>query len=115
MRRGLLLVSTILAASLAGCHKKRTLANFGLKPGLTIQQVEDQMGTPSKESPAWLAYPMEDGTELRLYFLEGQRGTERTLTEADIYDRQGQVTQVFKLHPTTQPATEPATLPTTQP
>ena len=87
MKRRLLMVAIILGASVGGCHKKRTLGNFGLKPGLTIQEVEDQMGAPTKESPAWLAYAMEDGSELRLYFLEGKRGTERTLSEADIYTR----------------------------
>jgi hypothetical protein len=116
----MVVVLLLVAAGLSGCHKSRTLANFPLRPGVTAQQVEDEMGSPTKDSANWLAYTMSDGSELRLYFLEGQRGTTRTLSQADLYVGAGpslQVTNVFKLpaKPKLAPATNSATEPTTRP
>jgi hypothetical protein len=107
----------VLTMALAGCHKKRTIANFGLKAGMTEQEVADQMGSPTKSAGNWVAYAMEDGSELRLYFLEGKPGGTRTLSEADLYTGSGPsltITKVFKL-PRAAPATRPVSNPATKP
>ncbi len=118
MRRGILAALVLLTVCLAGCHKKRTLANFGLKAGMTKEQVQDQMGSPAKEASSWLSYTMDDGNELRLFFLAGPRTGTRTLSRADLYIGEGTsrtVTNVFLLPPTSRPSTEPATYPTALP
>ena len=47
------------------------------------------MGAPSKRDHHWCAYALEDGNEVRVYFLQGKPGGIRTLTQADVYDKAG--------------------------
>lgn len=119
MRRGVFaILMIIVAVGIGGCHKKRTLANFNLHAGMTQDDVDDLMGAPDKSGGHWSAYTMEDGSELRLGFLGGAKGTNRTLTSAALYIGQGpalHIEKVFEVPLTTQPAAGPETNPTTSP
>jgi hypothetical protein len=80
------------------------------------------MGSPDKSGGHWTAYNMQDGSELRLGFLGGAKGTERTLSSAALYFGQGptlHIEKVFEVPPTTQPSvgaeSNPTTIPATVP
>ena len=122
MRRVSVLGLFLLTIICAGCHK-RALSEFKFKAGMSPQDYEDQLGSPTRTAANWVGYTLDDGNELRLYFLEGPRGTVRTLTEADLYSPTGvRISELYNLkertaatQPATNPATAPATAPATEP
>lgn len=113
----LVLTGTLLCV---GCDKKHNVSDFPLKPGLTSDQLEEMLGPPTKKDAHWVAYALADGTELRIYFVEGIPGATRTLTEATIYSNTGvrlkNVYMVPRLGAPIHPSTAPSaiTQPTTQ-
>ncbi len=108
------IVVTVMVLS-AGCHRKRTLSDFPLSPTLTIDDLISAMGTPTRTASSnyWAAYTLADNTELRLYFINGPKGSNRTLGLATIYAANGtRIKDVFKYElPTTAPASEATTAP----
>ncbi len=111
----------ILAAMIVccnGCDRKRNLADIPIMPNLTMDEYEDQVGTPSVvgNSNHWIAYHLKSGGELRLYFFNGPPGGRRTLSQAYVYVGNYLSKRIFDLPaPTTAPATNLSTLPTTLP
>jgi hypothetical protein len=89
MNRAFLLLVVIGLFLGTGCTKRHKVSDFPFKPGLTYDQLESVVGSPTKRSAHWCAYELEDGNEIRIFFLQGKAGGIRTLTQADIYNKAG--------------------------
>jgi hypothetical protein len=70
-----ILILLVLAGTLfcVGCDKQHKISEFTplLKPDLTAEQLESTVGSPSKRDAHWVAYALDDGNELRVYFFGG--------------------------------------------
>ena len=115
MRRLFMLSLLAGMALCTGCDRRHKLADFPFKPGLTMEQLESEIGSPSKRDAHWVAYDLDDGNEVRVFFLAGEKNGTRALSVADVYTKEGvRVKTVYKL-PRAQPASNPAVVPATQP
>jgi hypothetical protein len=105
-----------------GCTRRRALNTFVIKPGMKQKDFEDLYGSPTKEIPSWMAYPLDDGNELRIFFLIGPKvNGGRSVGQAGVYNPAGyRIKLVFNLLPddtlpATQPTSQAAEIPATQP
>lgn len=112
---------SVFGLAMTGCHKKLTVADFPLSATLTREQIEEKIGSPDRSGGHWIAYTLDNGSEIRLFFTGGERGGIRTLSQADVYG-QGNIllrnlfTDSAKPKgASTAPSSKPTSAPTTAP
>ena len=122
MQRLTMAVLLTLILLSGGCSRKRNLADIPISTTMTVEDYEEQVGSPAQiaNSNRWIAYKLKDGTELRLFF--SRKTTDplddkRTLATAWITDAQGHCIKSLLGTDPHAPATrpDPATAPTADP